>query len=361
MRKREARIAVIMSGGSGRRFWPLSRERRPKQIVPIMEGKSLLEATIERLIPLFAPPNIWVITKASQVGATEPITRPYGVRILSEPVGRNTAACIAYGVTAGHAMAGDPSMVFLPADHFVADSARFRSALRAGLEFVERHDVLLTMGIKPNRPATGFGYIRRGRSFGRARAFPVFAVDRFTEKPSSSRARRYVHSGNYLWNSGIFLFRASVMLEELDLHMPALARRFRALERHLGGKAESAPKRRCYEGIPAMSIDLGVMERSRRLCVMPLDVGWNDLGNWDSYSQYLCRDSNGNRVHGVHITADSKDCVIYADKHLVATVGVRGMIVIVTDDAVLVAGKDAVERVKDLAALVDERGFASLL
>ena len=361
MRRNDLRIAVIMSGGSGRRFWPLSREGRPKQVVPIINDRSLLEVTIERLLPLFARENIWVITRASQVRATERITKPYGLKILSEPVGRNTAACIAYGTTLARAAAGNPSMVFLPADHFIGDASCFRSALRAGLGFVERHDVILTMGIRPTRPATGFGYIRRGERRGRAGRFGIFKAEGFTEKPSLGQARRYIRSRSYLWNAGIFLFRASVMTEEMKLHLPEVAGRFAAFEKHVGGKGESAHKGRCYRTVPEISIDLGVMERTRRVCVMPADFGWDDLGNWDSYSKYMDRDSKGNRVHGSHLGIDSEDCVVYSEKGLVATVGVKGMVVIVTEDAVLVAGRDEVEEVKNLTAMMKERGFGRLL
>lgn len=361
MLKSDSRIAVIMSGGSGRRFWPLSREGRPKQVIPIIDGKSLLEVTIRRLLPLFKPENIWVVTKASQVRATERITRRYGIKILSEPVGKNTAACIAYGATVARAVKGDPSMVFLPADHFIGDSPRFRSALRAGLGFVERHDLVLTMGVRPTRPATGFGYIRRGGRLGPAGGHGVFTVEGFIEKPSVSRSRRLARSGNHLWNAGIFLFRASVMLEEIGRHLPEVARPFSALEKHLGGSQERARTRRCYRVVPEISIDFGVMERSRRVCVMPVDIGWDDLGSWDSYSKYMGRDGKGNAVRGAHVAVDSEGCVVYAEKGLVATLGVKGVIVIVTDDAVLVAGREAAERVKDLAAMLEAKGFGSLL
>lgn len=361
MLKSGSRIAVIMSGGSGRRFWPLSREDRPKQVVPIIDGRSLLELTIERLLPSFERGNIWVITKASQVKATEHLVRRHGLKVLSEPEGKNTAACIAYGATVARALAGDPAMVFLPADHFIGSSARFRSAVEAALGFVEEHDLVLTLGVRPTRPATGFGYIRRGERVGSAGRHRVFGVRRFTEKPALGRARKWARSGDYYWNSGIFLVRASVMLAEIGCYLPRVARPFAELEKHLGRRAESSHKRRCYRAVPEISIDFGVMERSRRVCVMPVDFGWDDLGSWDSYSRYMDRDANGNAVRGAHLGVDSKGCVVYSEKALVATVGVERVVVIVTDDAVLVAGKEAAEKVKDLTAMIRAKGFGRLL
>jgi mannose-1-phosphate guanylyltransferase len=329
--------------------------------VPLADGKSLLELTIRRLLPMFARENIWVITRDAQVRATERITRPFGVRILSEPAGRNTAACIAYGATLARRVAGDPAVVFLPADHLVRDSAAFRSALGAGLRFVARHDLILTLGIRPTRPATGFGYIARGRRLGLTGRHEVFAVEGFTEKPTLARARRLARSGKHLWNAGVFLARASVMLGEIGVHLPRVARPFSALEKHLGSAREAPRKRRCYRAVPDISIDFGVMEKSRRTCVMPADIGWDDLGNWESYSRYVPGDRSGNRVRGAHVGLDSRDCVIYSDKGLVATVGVEGVIVVVTDDAILVAGREAAERVKDLAGVIKDKGFGRLL
>lgn len=207
------RIAVVMSGGSGRRFWPLSREARPKQLVKLLGGKSLLELAIERLATTFEPSHIWVVTQASQAEATRRAVSKFGrLRVIGEPVGKNTAPCIAYAATLAKAEFGDATMVFLPADHLIAKRAQFAKILRAGLDFAERTGMLLTLGIKPTRPATGFGYIRRGARLAGAGSLAIYRVSKFTEKPSSGRAAKYVRSGAYLWNSGIFIFKASAVL-----------------------------------------------------------------------------------------------------------------------------------------------------
>jgi mannose-1-phosphate guanylyltransferase/mannose-6-phosphate isomerase len=356
------RIAVVMAGGSGRRFWPLSREARPKQVIPLIEGKSLLGLTIERLLPLFRPERIWVITADKQAKAVGRIAARYGaVKILREPVGKNTAPCIAYGATVARAAVGEASLVFLPADHLIRNGRRFLAVIKAGLDFAEREDALVTLGISPTRPATGFGYIRRGTLAARVGGMGVYRVRSFAEKPTLAVARRYLTSGDRLWNSGIFIFRSSVILDEIAEHLPAVGRRFGGLAGHIGRRTENAAKEGCYRRVSAISLDVGVLEKTRRAFVVPADIGWDDLGSWESFSRYMKQDRNGNRVHGQHAGIDSRRCVIYAEDRLVATIGIEDMVVVVTDDAVLVAKRDGTESVRDLAALLEVRGLGHLL
>lgn len=362
MRKPEPRIAIVMAGGSGRRFWPLSRDRRPKQVVPLVSGKSLLELTIERLLPSFRPERIWVITRNDQVKAVRRIALAYGpVRVISEPAGRNTAPCMALGATLARSALGDASLAFLPADHFIENARGFRAALRAGMEFAEREDALVTLGIKPTRPATGFGYIRRGRLARRVRGQVVCGVARFAEKPSLGLARRYVRSGEYLWNSGMFMVRASVLLQEIAQHLPRLSACFTRLAAEVGGPRQKAETARCYKRVESISLDFGVMEKTRRAFVVPADIGWDDLGNWESFSRYMMPDACGNWVCGRHVGLDSKRCVIYAEDRLVATVGIEDVVVVVVDDAVLLVKRGKAERVKDLTTLIDGRGLGRFL
>ncbi|MFZ1947869.1 MAG: sugar phosphate nucleotidyltransferase [bacterium] len=355
------RIAVLRAGGSGKRFWPLGREARPKQVLPLVSGKTLLALAIERLLPLFPREQIWVITQARQADAVRRITSRYGrVRLLIEPAGRNTAPCIAYGASLASVEVGDASMVFLPADHVIGRAARFRSILKAGLDFVEREDALLAVGVKPTRPATGYGYIRRGAaaSAGRGR---FFRVRGFAEKPTEGVARRYLTSGEYLWNSGVFLFRASVVLEEIAAHLPGLAGCFGTFASRVGSRGEKADLARCYSRAEAISFDYGVMEKTRRAWVVSADIGWDDLGNWESFFRHVPKDARGNRVVGSHLGIDSRGCLVYAGKRLVGTIGIEDVVVVVTDDSVLLARRGEAERVKELAALVAKRGFGALL
>jgi mannose-1-phosphate guanylyltransferase len=362
LRRTEVRIAIIMAGGSGRRFWPLSRDRRPKQLMPLVSGKSLLALTIERLLPSFKPERIWVITRDDQAKAARRIASAHGpIRVISEPASRNTAPCMALGATLARSALGDASLAFLPADHFIADGRGFRAALRAAMEFAEREDALVTLGVKPTRPATGFGYIRKGPLAGRVRGQVISKAARFAEKPSLNLARRYVGSHQYLWNSGIFVCRASVLLREIAEHLPGVSACFARMAAHVGGPREKAETARCYDRVESISLDFGVMEKTRRAFVIPADIGWDDLGNWESFSRYMLPDACGNRVCGRHVGLDSKRCVIYAEDKLVATVGVKDVVVVVAGDAVLLVKRDEAERVKDLTTLIDGRGLGRFL
>ena len=351
-----------MSGGSGRRFWPLSRERRPKQVVPLVGGRSLLELTIRRLLPVFPPEGIWIVTQDSQVEVTARIASDFrGVRVISEPEGKNTAACITYAATVARRKLGDASIAFLPADHFVRSARAFSAALGAGLDFVERNEVILTMGIKPSRPATGFGYIRRGALVGKSGSFRFYKADRFTEKPSARTAGAYIRSGAYFWNAGIFMTRASVLLEEVACHLPETSSGFAAFEKCIGTGRERAAKARCYSILPEISLDFGVMEKTSRACVMPVNIGWDDVGNWDSFAKLMTRDGKGNSVSGSHVGIDTSGCVIFAGGSPVATVGIENLIVVTVGDAVLVAGRKHAEKVKHLSRLLKNKGLDDLL
>ena len=356
------RIAVIMSGGSGRRFWPLSRQSRPKQVVPLVGGESLLELTIRRLLPLFRPERIWIVTQDAQAGVTSRIASRFrGVKVISEPEGRNTAACMTYAATIARRAAGEATMAFLPADHFIRKGGAFISALRAGMDFAEERDAILTMGVRPSRAATGFGYIRRGGLARKAGRLRIYRAKEFTEKPSERTARAYIRRGGYFWNAGIFMARASVLLEEVACHLPAVARPFEALETCLGGSKERRARGRCYAVLPTISIDFGVMEKTGRAYVMPVDMGWDDVGNWDSFAGLMRRDGSGNRVSGPYAGIDTRGCVIFSEGSLVATVGIRDLVVVSVGDAVLVVRRDLAEQVKDLSRLIKNKGFGGLL
>lgn len=356
------RFAVIMSGGSGRRFWPLSRAAKAKQMIRLVGGKTLLELTVERLLPLFPPENIFVVTQKQQCAETSRVLNRFGdIRVLSEPVGRNTAACIAYAAGYIDSTVGDAVLAFLPADHFIEFEDRFRTVLATGMDFVEETGRHLTLGIKPDRPATGFGYIRRGPRVAGHGDLDFFKVSEFAEKPSLEVARGYLETGEYFWNAGIFVFRTSSILEDIKTHLPDMAREFDACRDRFGMPDEEDRLAACYAALRNVSIDYGVMERTDAACVVPADIGWDDLGNWDSFSKYMPKDEVGNAVQGRHVGIDTDGCIIYTDKQLVSTLGVSGITVIATDDAVLVMRRERGEEVKDLVKRIEEEGLSDLL
>jgi mannose-1-phosphate guanylyltransferase len=356
------RFAVIMSGGSGRRFWPLSRTSRAKHLIPLFGGKSLLELTIERLNPLFTPERTIVVTQRAQLSETVRVLKRFrDIRILCEPVGRNTAPCIALAAAYIDSVAGDAAMVVLPADHFIAAEDRFREILAAGMSFVEETGRHVTLGIKPDRPATGFGYIKRGSREAGYGGLDFFRVAEFTEKPSADAARAYLESGDYLWNAGIFVFKVSSIRDDIERYLPDAAREFESLKTCFGQPDQEEILSSCYSRMPEISIDYGIMEMTDRACVVPADIGWDDLGTWDAFGRYMAKDQMGNAVHGRHISVDSTDCLVYSDSQAVGTLGISGIAVIATDDAILVIPKERGEEVKRIVDRIREEGLTDLL
>lgn len=355
------RIAVIMSGGRGTRFWPLSRTRKPKQLVPLIDGRSLLELTVERIRPVFDADAIWVVTQQAQLEETQAAVGPDRVKALCEPVGKNTAPCIAYVACRARAEFGDATLAVFPADHLIEDVEGFRRTVTEGLDFVERTGSILTIGVKPDRPATGFGYIKRGEVVETAAGLDFCKVSGFTEKPGLETARAYIEDGSYLWNAGIFLFRASDMLAEMEKYLPGIASSFCEYESAVGTPSEDRKKSDAYSSAREISIDFGVMEKTDRACVVPADIGWDDLGNWDSFSRYLPADADGNAVKGDLVTLDAANCIVYSDRQVVAALGVEDLIVIATDDAILITKRERGEEVKKLVDLLAARGLQNLL
>ena len=355
--------AVLLSGGSGTRLWPLSREAYPKQFLPLAGEDSMLQATWLRVAPIApsAPPIVianeehrfLVAEQLRLVGVSNPA-------IVLEPVGRNTAPAIAAAALQAMAAGDDPLLLVLPSDHVVRDAEAFRAAVRAASPAAER-GALVTFGIVPTAPETGFGYIQ-AEAGQAAPGEGVRKVLRFVEKPDAGTARRYLEEGGYYWNSGMFLFRASRYLDELRKFRPdileATTRAFEAAKRD-GDFVRL--DRDAFAACPSDSIDYAVMEKTGDACVLPVDIGWNDVGSWSALWDVSEQDDAGNAHHGDVIAVDSRDSYAYA-RRLVALVGVDNLVVVETDDAVLVARKDRVQQVKDVVAKLksDRRSQAAL-
>jgi mannose-1-phosphate guanylyltransferase/mannose-6-phosphate isomerase len=349
--------AVLLSGGSGTRLWPLSREAYPKQFLPLAGDDSMLQATWLRVAPIAPPPPIVVANEEHRFLAAEQL-RLVGVSdpaIVLEPVGRNTAPAIAAAALQALAAGDDPLLLVLPSDHVVRDADAFRAAVEAAMPAAEQ-GALVTFGIVPDAPETGFGYIQAERGEG------IRKVLRFVEKPDGGTAQRYLDDGGYYWNSGMFLFRASRYLDELRKFRPdileATARAFAAAQRD-GDFVRL--DRDAFAACPADSIDYAVMEKTDAAMVLPVDIGWNDVGSWSALWDVSEQDDAGNAHHGDVISVDSRDSYAYA-RRLVALVGVDNLVVVETDDAVLVARKDRVQQVKDVVARLksDRRSQAAL-
>jgi mannose-1-phosphate guanylyltransferase/mannose-6-phosphate isomerase len=347
-------IPVILSGGSGTRLWPLSREAYPKQFLPLVGEDTMLQATWRRVAPLASAAPIVVANEEHRFMVAEQLRQidctPSA--ILLEPVGRNTAPAIAVAALQAMAEGADPLLLVLPSDHVIADAPAFQAAVRRA-EPAASQGRLVTFGIVPSGPETGYGYIRAGAAL----ADGVHAVAQFVEKPDEATARSYVASGEYAWNSGMFLFRASVFLAELARQQPAMLAACRAA---LEGASRDADfvrlDKAAFAACPSDSIDYAVMEHTDAAAVLPIDVGWNDLGSWSALWEVAEQDGNGNAHHGDVLAQDCRNTLAWGDGRLLALLGLENVVVVDTADAVLVAHKDRVQDVKGIVGKLKAEG-----
>lgn len=361
MRKR---VAVVMAGGSGERFWPLSRRSRPKQFLRLADRtRTLFEQALDNISPLFPPDDILISTGGNLVDITRAAaSRIPPDNIIAEPCRRNTTGCLVYA--AAHVLAGigenedDPVMAVIAADHNITDAERYRRVLDAAMTVAEHKNALVTLGVHPSRPETGYGYIEIGDGPLEIpdieSDIPVYPVARFHEKPDRPTASEYVASGRFFWNSGMFFWRLSCFLRELETAAPELYGIMRDMSAELArGDTETA--NRMFSKLPDISIDYVLMERARRVLVVEADFGWDDVGSWDALERTMPHDGNGNVAVGDPILVDVRNSIVYnepgRERMAVAVVGVEGLAVIVSGDAVLVVPK---ERAQDARAAVTE-------
>ena len=359
---------VILAGGSGTRFWPLSRVALPKQLISITGDRSMLQRTVERVLAL-NPKRILIITNHLQADETARQMQQYDsvpVDVIAEPSARNTAAAI--GLAAALIATHDPSgiMAVLPADHFIKNEAALRSTLTFAA-VAAQSGFLVTLGILPSRPETGYGYIEAeiGTSDGDQSQGP-FPVRRFVEKPPLAEALRYLEEGNYFWNSGMFIWRADTILEEMATFMPTLHEKLVRLLPASVTWGISALKEQIaalYQDIESVSIDYGVMEKSSRVQMVPVEMGWSDVGSWSALPEVVEPDSRGTVCINAsgHIAIDSSDCLIYADGRMVATVGVQNLVIVSTPDAILVCHRERCQDVKKVVEQLAGTGLTGYL
>jgi len=338
----EKLFVVIMAGGSGTRFWPLSRSHRPKQLLPFAGGKSLLRATVDRIAPMVPWSRIVVVTVAevAQAVAAELPELP-AANLLVEPVGRDTAACVgwvAWRLATEHAGA---LMAVLPSDHVIGDAAALRRTLAAGAAAAFAHGALVTLGVRPTRPETGFGYLELGGEVAAIAGQTVRRVVRFIEKPDRERAEAFAASRNHLWNAGMFIWTVAAIERAIRTHLPELAAGLDAMAAAGGDEAA-----RLYAELPRVSIDFGVMEKATDVLALPVDFAWSDVGSWPGLAEVLGAES-GVRI-GDTLSLDSDGAVLVSDGPLVAAIGVPDLVVVATRDAVLVVPKSQAQRVREL-------------
>jgi mannose-1-phosphate guanylyltransferase len=340
---RVPRHAVLLAGGSGTRFWPRSRLRLPKQLLPIAARRTMLEETAARVAPLVRPARTWVVTTGPQARAVRSLMP--AAHLLVEPTARNTAAAVALAAVCVARQSPRAAMAVLPADHAISDVGAFRRDLTLALDVAERTGALVTLGVAPTRPETGYGYIRVGAPIEGEDA-RVAWVRSFIEKPDRARAEALIAESGTLWNAGIFAWRADAILAALREHLPALLGPIEAAVAR-GGRAALL---RAYRRVPAVSIDTGVLERARRVAVVRTRFAWSDVGSWAAL-EGLWRDGRPNAVRGRTVAIDSRGCVVDSPTRLVALLGVENLVVVDTPDALLVCQK---ARAQDVRLMVEE-------
>jgi mannose-1-phosphate guanylyltransferase len=351
---------VLLAGGVGSRFWPMSRAARPKQLLDLFGDGPMLRTTLARALPLAAPERTIVVTSATladEVAAMLPeVPRAH---ILAEPSGRNTAPAIAWAALVARAADPEAVIAVLPADHHIPDPAAFRAAAEVAIAAAAGADggALVTLGVAPTRPDTGFGYIQRGE----ARGDGTCDVRRFVEKPDLARATEYLASGDYAWNAGMFFMPAALFLAELARHAPSLGEPFARLG--AAGDTASAVNAAvlaAWDGLPSISIDYAVMEKSDRVRVAPATFAWSDVGAWPALMDHRAPEATSFH-RGEVVELDAGDNVLVADRGVVAVVGLRGVTVVHTPDATLVLPTAEAQRVREVVAALKERGLGGML
>jgi mannose-1-phosphate guanylyltransferase len=361
--------AVILAGGRGTRFWPRSRTRTPKQLLNIVGKDTMLEQTVARLRPLLPADRIWTVTNAEQTAAIKKqLPAASRKRVLTEPIGRNTAAAIALAaIHVRHAARGDALMAVLPADHFIAQPEKYCKIVSAALELAREPGRMVVLGIPPTRPDTGFGYVERFGDPLESSGFAAFAVRRFTEKPAPELAKEYVASGNFQWNAGMFFWRVLTFLDNLKRFLPKTHEALESLAEAIGKKTYERRLCAIYPKLENISVDYAILENATRqegapqVYVIPADVGWSDIGSWAAVYELLAKHSDDNVLAGHGLALDAAGNFLYSPTKFVAAIGVRDLIVVETPDALLIVPRDRAQDVAKIVKSLEERKLTKLL
>ncbi|MFC1562697.1 mannose-1-phosphate guanylyltransferase [candidate division KSB1 bacterium] len=354
--------ALIMAGGSGKRFWPWSRDKNPKQFLSMFGEKSLLEETVSRLSSVIKDEDIYIITTSSQKRKTVDLIKNIPKEnIIPEPIGRDTAACIGLGAMLMKEKGPDEVQVVLPSDHLINDVPYFRKVLKKAEKLAIEKNCLVTIGIKPTYPNTGYGYLQYNTDRGNNIKEDIYKVKTFAEKPNIETARRFLESGDFLWNSGIFVWKISTILSEIEKSIPELYDGLMEIEKNINKKNIHSLIRKVYSRIKSISIDYGIMEKAKEVYVIKADFGWSDVGSWSEIYRLGKKDENQNVLMGNVVIRESQGNLVYSKKKLLTGIGINDMIIIDTNDVFLICPKDKSQNVKELVDYLKRKDMKEFL
>ena len=353
-----------MAGGKGARFWPRSRNRLPKHLLDIISDRTIIQETVARIAPLIPPEKVLIVTGAAH--AEELIRQVPQIpeeNILIEPIGRNTAPCIGLAAMVLKRTAGDPVMAVLASDHRITDEKTFLRVLRAAAATATAGDHLLTIGIKPTGPETGYGYLEQGAQRLTVDGEAVYSVQSIREKPNLDQAKALLSQGGFLWNSGMFVWKTSTILQAIERYLPDIYAGLQEIEASLGTAQEREVIERAYGRFRSISIDYGVMEKAGNTLLIPGDFGWSDVGSWDALWEVSEKDGQGNVIrHGEQfIGVNTRNAFVYSPHKLVTLVGMEDVIVVDTEDAILICKKGSSQDVKKAVDVMEEKGRGEYL
>ncbi len=353
------RFATILAGGGGTRFWPLSRQDLPKQLLNISGNDIMLNDTIQRFDGVIPMENTIIVTHRSQATLLESImhTSVQASNILVEPVSKNTAASILLAALYIEKNHGESLMIVFPSDHHITQEEKFRTKLEEACQIAIETDKIVTIGIKPTFAATGYGYISCKREPLMNTPCPVYEVAEFVEKPTFVKAKSYLETGHYLWNSGMFIWKTSTIIDNFKRFLPRLYKTMLPLIAYLGTDQEEEMINQIYPLLQNISIDYGILERCDEVVVLEGDFGWNDIGSWDALGAIFPPDDEGNIVKANYVGIDTRNSIIYGEKRLITTIGLDHLIIADTEDALLICAKDRAQDIKDMVIMLKEKGL----
>ncbi|MBN2384363.1 mannose-1-phosphate guanylyltransferase [bacterium] len=355
--------ALIMAGGKGERFWPKSRTHRPKQLLSIFSDCSMIEETVKRLSPLIEPEHIFISTAAHLESSIQKVLG--GIpkhNYIIEPVGRNTAPCIGLSALIIRKRLGNVPMVVLPSDHVISDRDLFQRTVAIGARLASEQGKVVTIGIQPGSAHTGYGYIQQGQSLGALDDIEFFRLAAFKEKPDLKTAQQFLEAGTYLWNSGMFLWTCDTILTEITTHLPGLDQVLRKIAPALDSPEQQRVIERFFPEAESISIDYGILEKTAKGVLVRGTFDWDDVGNWLALEHYIEKDQDHNTVKAPFQAINTRNCLIVSDRQLIATIGVKDLIVVSTDDAVLICHRNDSESIKNLlAAMKNDDSFKHYL